>query len=1337
MADMNFGVGASPPTGGNPEAIKSALGSTVGGLGLGSFEAKDEGLKHIHQDLSKVNEDLSQMKRTIDSLSPALAKLTPAFTKTIGLFSKLLGKNLGNNASPQSINTTSSVPDIAGMLSKTQQTTTTTAAEVNKRYGAAARAERAAGLAGQIPSTTTAAQVTFGTKATDSTTGRLPTSPDYAAVRAAKSGSTTAPVTGGAGGAAAKNLAAADKGEFGAGQQGGPHYGRAVFAQVAAETAGNINTAMASAQQNVSGLYTMGAQNAAVYGGTPEVNAKALSWDKSNKRGILSTSAQDLTGAVSALASNNLTQNQLRNKNLQGFMNTAETLNTNLGASGAANIVGNLTNNNVLWNLQQHDPTGKMWSKGALINPTSGGVNKPSETLKSLFNVLTQTQGMTPQQMTQRAKSNDWRAASQVGQQLGLSQDTVQLVKQFAASGGNLKSAEAKMSGTAGYSALLRSSEGTTKQLAQYSGAQGALKTIDNFAATVDQAQTSLLGFSKALDNAAVLGAKGAGGAFGGGVVQSLAMGYGFSKGSQLAGKALGKGLGTTAGKWGAGKAAGVLGKMAGWGGGGAGAASKAAGWAGRGFGRAATAITERAALAGGEAAATDAGYVAVGGLGATAAVVGGVALDAYLANKDYHLYFGMRAAQSDAQKAAKKSETADKKWANEAAGVWQDSPDGKVLAKRVITAGTQTGMRPGVMIINHHKKWFIDKDGKAQTKDTVNIHPAAKNSHATKGDPTYGLSVSDIPPMGDPGTGSTTTGGLQPQLSQRMQSMMRDNPNIKISSGHRTASQQQNLYNIKGGKGVARPGHSEHQSGKAVDVGPPSQFGWLSKNAGKYGLHLPAPKSEPWHLQAMGDASGTSGTTAAPITGADVVSKAQSYLGVDYSWGGGNTGGPTLGTKSDGNDGSHTVGLDCSGLVVAAYGQLGIQLPHGTHSLVNMGSAVSDISQALPGDLIFYNNDDHVAIYMGNGQQIAAPHTGAVVSSGPVDSGISAIRRISGVKGAAAAANAAKATGGGGVSADAVKKNGNSNTKKSSTAGGISSFLTTSFFSKVSATWLKGNVLGSVGMDGGSGGGGNASSTTAGGTNATSTSGGTSGAAVNNSVVNAVRSVTTNRLIQLAMLTGSALESNQNPTAAGGGAYGAWQIQMLKGRDVTPEQAQDPNFAAKFMLGEYTSAVHGIDNALWKTDPATAAEQAAYKAERPAADYFLTQGVARVSSSYNLAVSEVGGPMGDPVGGTDQVASAMSYTPSQRMGDPVASAMMYAPSSASSSAAGVSHMTAPAAQMTSFTMPTRGSQSSGPVTINMPIQVVGVSQQDAQHLAKMVISELKSNSGLSSVSRN
>ena len=77
---------------------------------------------------------------------------------------------------------------------------------------------------------------------------------------------------------------------------------------------------------------------------------------------------------------------------------------------------------------------------------------------------------------------------------------------------------------------------------------------------------------------------------------------------------------------------------------------------------------------------------------------------------------------------------------------------------------------------------------------------------------------------------------------------------------------------------------------------------------------------------------------------------------------------------------------FDCSGLTMYVYGKAGIALPHYTGSQWNVGRHV-DRSELRPGDLVFYFSDlHHVAIYIGNGQVIHAPHTGDVVRIAPLD---------------------------------------------------------------------------------------------------------------------------------------------------------------------------------------------------------------------------------------------------------------------------------------------------------------------------------------------------------------
>ena len=71
---------------------------------------------------------------------------------------------------------------------------------------------------------------------------------------------------------------------------------------------------------------------------------------------------------------------------------------------------------------------------------------------------------------------------------------------------------------------------------------------------------------------------------------------------------------------------------------------------------------------------------------------------------------------------------------------------------------------------------------------------------------------------------------------------------------------------------------------------------------------------------------------------------------------------------------------FDCSGLVVWAYAQEGISLPHYTGDLWNMGYHVSR-ADLQPGDLVFFFADEsHVGIYIGKGLMVDAPQTGKPV---------------------------------------------------------------------------------------------------------------------------------------------------------------------------------------------------------------------------------------------------------------------------------------------------------------------------------------------------------------------
>src|SRR3954451_1666192 len=136
--------------------------------------------------------------------------------------------------------------------------------------------------------------------------------------------------------------------------------------------------------------------------------------------------------------------------------------------------------------------------------------------------------------------------------------------------------------------------------------------------------------------------------------------------------------------------------------------------------------------------------------------------------------------------------------------------------------------------------------------------------------------------------------------------------------------------------------------------------------------------------LQAAGDAM----PWATAKQGRKVVSWAKKELGVPYSWGGGNEGGPTYGAgHEEGNPaGLHTLGSACSGLTLFAWAKVGFSIDHFTGYQWVEGHHI-DVGHMRPGDLVFFASDTsdpltihHVGIYLGGDQMIDAPHTGANV---------------------------------------------------------------------------------------------------------------------------------------------------------------------------------------------------------------------------------------------------------------------------------------------------------------------------------------------------------------------
>jgi cell wall-associated NlpC family hydrolase len=75
------------------------------------------------------------------------------------------------------------------------------------------------------------------------------------------------------------------------------------------------------------------------------------------------------------------------------------------------------------------------------------------------------------------------------------------------------------------------------------------------------------------------------------------------------------------------------------------------------------------------------------------------------------------------------------------------------------------------------------------------------------------------------------------------------------------------------------------------------------------------------------------------------------------------------------GGTGPCNQGFDCSGLTQAAWAAAGVSIPRTSYDQAGLPSVpVSDLQ---PGDIMEFNGNGHVGIYVGNNMLIDAPHTG------------------------------------------------------------------------------------------------------------------------------------------------------------------------------------------------------------------------------------------------------------------------------------------------------------------------------------------------------------------------
>ena len=131
---------------------------------------------------------------------------------------------------------------------------------------------------------------------------------------------------------------------------------------------------------------------------------------------------------------------------------------------------------------------------------------------------------------------------------------------------------------------------------------------------------------------------------------------------------------------------------------------------------------------------------------------------------------------------------------------------------------------------------------------------------------------------------------------------------------------------------------------------------------------HTTTPNTRPGTAPPPTTADPTGPVVAPNGRGAQAVAAAMSKLGAPYVWA---AAGPDT--------------FDCSGLTMWAWAHAGVSLPHYTGSQLAATHPVP-VSDLQPGDLVFVwgpgesGDPGHVGLYIGGGQMVHAPHTGAFV---------------------------------------------------------------------------------------------------------------------------------------------------------------------------------------------------------------------------------------------------------------------------------------------------------------------------------------------------------------------
>jgi len=157
----------------------------------------------------------------------------------------------------------------------------------------------------------------------------------------------------------------------------------------------------------------------------------------------------------------------------------------------------------------------------------------------------------------------------------------------------------------------------------------------------------------------------------------------------------------------------------------------------------------------------------------------------------------------------------------------------------------------------------MLNKTGQAESGNSSEDSSASSGSGGSAPVGSAGNQEKGDLGKADSGNGSTVQRQGKPigaQIAKQFDDMVaaakKDGVNITITSGFRSRAEQEKLYAAyQNGTGnlAAKPGTSNHESGDALDLGPPSAYAWLKQNAGQFGFKNKIA-SEPWHWSLTGN---------------------------------------------------------------------------------------------------------------------------------------------------------------------------------------------------------------------------------------------------------------------------------------------------------------------------------------------------------------------------------------------------------------------------------------------------------------------------------------------------